>query len=302
MHRKFAAWLSDKSWRAALFAAIFGALSPQGASPVAVLAGAVPILMALRVGRLAGMQSAMAGSAATVAVLLGSGLSLWVGVGFAVGLFWVPLGLGLLLQRTEALNLSFQLAVLGAGVLLALLYAGLDDPVARWQGLVQEAAKEMTDAGLLVDQQAVLDSLAASNWGTYVAIWVVTILGALFVARWWHSQLEAPGAFGLEYQQLRLGKLLGAIALLVVVGGFAFGKLGIALPVVDAWMWIAVTALAFQGLAAAHKLKASGVMGRGWLTAIYVLLLVPISTMLTIVLLAGWGLADNWQRTRARSA
>jgi hypothetical protein len=147
-----------------------------------------------------------------------------------------------------------------------------------------------------------LESLAPTNLGTYASIWVVTILGALFVGRWWHSQLDAPGAFGQEYRQLRLGKLLGAIALGVVVGGFVFGKLGITLPLVDAWMWIAVAGLAFQGLAAAHKLKATGLIGRGWLTAIYVLLIVPISTMLMIVLLAGWGVADNWQRTRAHGA
>jgi hypothetical protein len=285
-----------------LFAAIFGGLSPQGASPLAVFAGAVPVLMALRVDVSAGVRAAVAGSAAAVAVLVASGLSFWVGLCFVAGVFWTPLGLAVLVRRTEGLNLSFQLVILGAGVLLTAVYVGLDDPLGQWRQLLQEAAKAMTDAGLIVDERAVMESLAPTNWGTYAAIWVVTILGALFVGRWWHSQVDAPGAFGLEYQQLRLGKVLGTIALAVVVGGFTFGKLGVALPVVDAWMWIAVTGLAFQGLAAAHKLKARGLIGRGWLTAIYVLLIVPISTMLMIVLLAGWGVADNWQRTRARGA
>jgi hypothetical protein len=144
--------------------------------------------------------------------------------------------------------------------------------------------------------------LAATNWGTYVALWLVTILGALFVGRWWHTLLAAPGVFGQEYRQLRLGKLLGVVAFAVIVGGFTLGKLGIEWPVVDAWLWIAVAGLAFQGLAAAHKLKANGLIGRGWLIAIYVLLIVPLSTMLMIVLLAGWGLADNWQRSRAHDA
>ena len=307
MHRKFAAWLSDTPWRAAMVAAIFGVLSPRGVSPLAVLAGAVPVLMVLRVDVTTGIRTAIAGSVAAIATLLTtsesiSGQSLLSALGFAAGLFWAPLGLGVLLRRTESLNLSFQLAILGAGILLALLYVGLDDPVAQWQRLLQESAKAMTDAGLIDDQQAVIDSLAASNWGTYVAVMVLTILGALFVGRWWHSQLAAPGAFGLEYQQLHLGKVLGIVSVLIVVGGFAFGALGVTLPVVDAWMWIAVTGLAFQGLAVAHRFKASNVIGRGWLTAIYVCLIVPISTMLMIVLLAGWGLVDNWQRTRARGA
>jgi hypothetical protein len=114
--------------------------------------------------------------------------------------------------------------------------------------------------------------------------------------------LDAPGGFGQEYRQLRLGKLLGIVALAVVVCGFTLSKFGIELPVVDAWMWIAVTGLAFQGLAAAHNLKANGLIGRGWLIATYVLLIVPLTTMLVIVLLAGWGLADNWQRSRSRDA
>ena len=183
MHRKFAAWLSDKPWRAALIAAIFGALSPQGASPLAAFAGAVTVLMALRVDVAAGVHTAIAGSAAVIAVLLASGQSLLIAVGFAGGLFWVPLGLGVLLRRTESLNLSFQLVILGAGVLLAVLYACLDNPVAQWQQLLQAAAKTMTDAGLIADQQAVIDSLAASNWGCMV--YAMTILPwSPFPARW----------------------------------------------------------------------------------------------------------------------
>lgn len=302
MHRKFAAWLSDKPWRAALFAAMFGVLSLFGLVPFLIAAGAVPVLMVLRVHVAAGVQTAFAGSAAVIALLLASGQSLVSAAGFASGLFWVPLALGVLLRRSESLNLSFQLVILGAGILLALLYLGLDNPVAQWQQLLQEIAKVMLDLGLIVDRQVAIDSLTASIWGVFISGWVLTILGALFVGRWWQSQLQTPGSFGAEYQQLRLGKALGTVALLVVVGGFVAGKLGVALPVVDAWMLIAMMGLAFQGLAAAHKFKASGRMGRGWLTAIYVLLIVPLSTMLMIVLLAGLGLADNWQRMRARNA
>jgi hypothetical protein len=210
----------------------------------------------------------------------------------------MPQGLALGLRRTGSLNLGFQLTILGAGILLCVVYAAFDDAVAQWKALLDEASKAVTDAGLVEDRKAVVASLAASNWGTYVTLWALTILGALFVGRWWHSQLDAPGAFGIEYQQLRLGKLLGSVTLAIVIGGFVIHKFDLAIPLVDALMWIAVAGLTFQGLAAAHKLKAAGHISRGWLTAIYVLLIVPISTMLMIVLLAGWGLADNWQRSR----
>jgi hypothetical protein len=49
---------------------------------------------------------------------------------------------------------------------------------------------------------------------------------------------------------------------------------------------VAFVGLAFQGLAAAHRSKARGSMNRGWLAAIYVLLIVPLSTSITVVVLA----------------
>jgi MFS family permease len=302
MHRKFAAWLSDRPGRAALFAAIFGALSLFGIVPFLVAAGAVPVLVALRIDVRAGVQAAMGGSAAVIAVWLAADQSVLSAVGFAAGLFWVPLALAVLLRRTGSLNLCFQLVVLGAGILLALLYLGFDNPVAHWQQLLQEITKTMMDMELITDQQVAIDSLATSIWGVLVTVWVLMILGALLLGRWWQLQIDTPGAFGLEYRQLQFGKVLGVLALLAVIGGFTLTKFGFKAPVVDAWMLVAMTGLALQGLAAAHKFKARGLIGRGWLTAIYLLLIVPLSTMLMIVLLAGWGLADNWQRSRARGA
>lgn len=302
MHKKFAAWLSAHPWGAALMAAMFGALSPQGMSPFAVCAGAVPVLMISRDGVQQGVNAALAGTAAVVALLMAAGESWPIAAVDVIGIYWAPLALALLLRRMGSLNLCFQVAVLCAGAIIGVLYAALDDALGQWRALLTEAVTVMADAGVIEDRQAVLDSLAASNWGTYVTLWMTTILGALFVGRWWHSQLDAPGEFGGEFRQLRLGKILGAVALAEVVGAIGLKRLDSPLPVVDAWMWIAVTALALQGLAAAHRMKAAGLIGRGWLTAVYVLLIVPISTMLMVVMLAGWGLADNWRRARLRGA
>jgi hypothetical protein len=61
-------------------------------------------------------------------------------------------------------------------------------------------------------------------------------------------------------------------------------------------MLVSIAALMIQGLAAAHRLKARRGFGRGWLIATYLLLLVPITSPLVMLLLAGWGVADNWRR------
>jgi len=59
--------------------------------------------------------------------------------------------------------------------------------------------------------------------------------------------------------------------------------------------------LALQGLASAHRRKAEGQLPRGWLMVIYVMLMVPIFSFITVALLAGWGLADFWRNMRITS-
>jgi hypothetical protein len=54
-------------------------------------------------------------------------------------------------------------------------------------------------------------------------------------------------------------------------------------------------------LSAAHRSRAGGRLGRGWLAAIYVLLIAPLSNVVTMFVLRSWGFADNWLRPR-RSA
>jgi hypothetical protein len=130
---------------------------------------------------------------------------------------------------------------------------------------------------------------------------LLTVLGSLFLGRWWQSLLEAPGEFGAEFRQLRLGKLLGVVAMVVVLAMLLPEKWRLTTPLLSALAWPAVLGLAFQGLAAVHSLKSAGRIGRGVLVTVYVLLFVPLSMFVTVIALAGWGLADNWQRTRTGS-
>jgi hypothetical protein len=101
------------------------------------------------------------------------------------------------------------------------------------------------------------------------------------------------GAFGREYQLLRLGTVLGiAVTVLFVLA------MATSVPLISWLTWIAFMALTFQGLAAAHRSRAGGRLNRGWLAAIYLLLIVPLSNVVTMFVLASWGFADNWLRPR----
>lgn len=295
MHRAIAAWLTERPWRAAVAIAFCGALS-QLLPPFTLLAGAIPVLSALRFDARIGVLVAAIG--ATSASWIVHALAPTVMPGTFVGIalmFFGPLALGLLLKRTGSLNLSFQMAVLATGALLAVVHVMLADPVAVWTPVLNQLLDSMQAAGFTIegDRQAVVARWAQSMWGALGAFALATVFGSMLLGRWWDTLLRAPGAFGAEYRNLRLGIALGVTVTVVFVLALVTDS-----ALISALAWVAFVALAFQGLAAAHRSRAGGRLNRGWLAAIYVLLIVPLSMMLTMLVLAAWGFADNWLRPR----
>ncbi|HVN41474.1 MAG TPA: hypothetical protein VMT50_01735, partial [Steroidobacteraceae bacterium] len=114
---------------------------------------------------------------------------------------------------------------------------------------------------------------------------------ALFLARWWQSQLEHPGAFGPEFGSLRLGLALGASSAVVIVA-----SLVTKLALVDDIARLFMGALVLVGLGAAHRAAQGGRLASGWLWGIYLALV--LVAPVTVAVLAAWGFADNWRRSR----
>jgi hypothetical protein len=275
--------------------AFCGALSPQMLMPFMVLAGAIPVLAVLRSNAGLGLAMAAIGAfSATWVVLSLSQAAQWVLAGI-VGLFFSPVLLGVLLKRTGSLNLCFQVAVLAASAGLVVVHLLLPDPAGVWHELLRKVLDSMAAAGIKVegDTGALIEIWARTMWGALAALTLALVLGSLFLGCWWQSLVAAPGRFGAEYRQLRLGRVLGlCITVLFATAFFVESALLASLA------WVAFAALSFQGLAAAHSSKARGQLNRGWLAAIYVLLIVPLSTSVTVLALAIWGFADNWLRPR----
>jgi hypothetical protein len=300
MHRAIAAWLQERPWRAAVAAALCGALS-QVMLPFMVLAVAIPVLCALRFDTRTALAVAASGTAAAGWVAYSASAAMpsdiataWLYPGIAV-LFSSALLLAVLLKRTGSLNLCFQVAVLAAGMAVIVVHVALTDPVALWLPLLNQMADSMAAAGLSIerDRQVIVLVWARTMWGALAALLLATVFGGLLLGRWWDSLLHAPGAFGTEYRRLRLGLTLGVTVTLLFVLALSTDS-----PLVASLAWVAFVALAFQGLAAAHRSKAGGRLNRGWLAAIYVLLVLPLSMAITVIALAVWGFADNWLRPR----
>ncbi len=298
MHRAFAVWLLAKPWRASISAVLLGVASILGFSLLAVPAGAVAVLATLARDARTGLQAVLAGAVSVGALLLGSGQPVAATIAWIALVFAIPFCLAAIAHRTGSLRLGFQIAVLGAALVVVLIYVAMDDPVGQWQAFTAEwmrtFADQLKQMGAAFDEQAARALFARTNWGTLVVEGLLTVLSSFFLGCWWQSLAQAPGAFGKEFQQLGLGKVLGALAVVVILASFALDKLNVAAPLLNALLWIAMAVLAIQGLAAAHRFRASGRMGRGWLVATYLLLIFAAPVM--IALLAGWGVADNWRK------
>ena len=298
MHRAIAVWLTGHPWRAAFASAMSGALSPQMPLPFLVVAGAIAVLVALRFEmRHALTMAVAAGAAASWVVLSVTQPSAWLALGIGL-LFFGPLLLGWLLRRTGSLNLAFQVIMLSMALLLMVLFALLPDPVGMWREQIELVWASMANAGLRIegDRDLIIAAWSRTMWGALAALSLATVFGAVLLGRWWQSLLDSPGSFGVEYRQLRLGRALGvATTVLFIVALLSESAL------VASLAWVAFAALAFQGLAAAHRSKAVGRLDRGWLVAIYVLLIVLPVTSIVVFMLAIWGFADNWLRPRAQN-
>ncbi len=295
MHRAIAAWLTERPSR--LFGAIaFFAVLAQLLPPFTVFAAAIPVLSALRFDARIGLAVAAIGTATASWLVYSLVPAAMTGTFVGIALtFFGPLALALLLKRTGSLNLSFQVAVLAIAVLLAIVHAALPDPVAFWKPLLTQMLDSMQAAGIKLegDPDALIAAVAPAMWGALGALTLATLFGSMLLGRWWETLLRAPGAFGAEYQNLRLGIALGVTVTVLFALAFALDS-----PLLSALSWVAFVALAFQGLAAAHRSRAGGRLNRGWLAAIYLLLIVPLSMMVTMFVLALWGFADNWLRPR----
>lgn len=298
MHRAIAVWLTGHPWRAIFASAISGALSLQMPLPFLIVAGAIAVLVALRFGTRHAITMAVASAAVVVGIMLSAvAPSLWMATAVAV-LFFGPVLLGSLLRQSGSLNLVFQVAMLGMAVLLILVFASLADPVGMWRGQIETVWASMANAGLRIegDRDLIIAAWSRTMWGALAALALGTVFGAVLLGRWWQSLLDTPGSFGIEYRQLRLGRALGtATTVLFIVALLTDSAL------VASLAWVAFAALAFQGLAAAHRSKAVGRLDRGWLVAIYVLLIVLPVTSIVVFMLAIWGFADNWLRPRTHT-
>jgi hypothetical protein len=293
MNRTFASWIAANPGAAVFLTGLLGLLPLFGLGFAFFLPGAVPALVVLVRGPRDGLMVAAGASLLLALAMYMIGRPAPVGLIYSAWVLGPPLALAVLLRTNASLALCLQVAVLGGAVMVVLLHASLGDPEQFWAPFVRDLAQEMQRRGLPMDleKDGLIETLARTLWGWVTVLTVLLAMCALFLARWWQARDGQPGHFGAEFQQLRLGKVLGGAAALAIAASLWSTR-----PLVDDLARLFMGALMIVGLAAAHRFKAAGRLNGAWLWAIYVLLVLAAPVM--VAALAGWGFVDNWLRSQ----
>lgn len=260
--------------------------------PLSYLSGAAVGLVTLRIGARQGL-SVIAGSMLVLAVLGGVMLrNPLPGIGFALVL-WMPVWmLAANLRRSANLAQCVKLAGLFGVMLVVGIYLATDNPVSWWSEALQKvlapalegAAKERID-----EMSVAVSQVARLMTGLMGGLMGLTLLGCLFIARWWQAMLYNPGGFKGEFQQLRLGRGFALVTL--AVGVLLLVSSSETVPIATDLLVVLVMLFMIQGLSVSHYLVAKAGANAGWLVALYMLVIVLPQAALT---LAVAGIADNW--------
>lgn len=299
MNRSLAQWLANNPGGAVVVTGLLGLLPLLGLGFAFFLPGAVPAVVTLVRGARMGTIVALGGSGLLAASMLLFGRPMAVGFIYSAWMLGPPLGLALLLARTESLSLCLQVATLVGAVLLVVLHVSFGDPERFWAPFVRDLAQAMQDHGLPADvlDESLVETLARTLWGWVAVLTMLLAMCALFLARWWQSLPEHAGSFGAEFRQLRLGRVLG-VASAAVIGWSLFAKIADVdgSPLVDDIGRLFLCALVLVGLAVMHRAVANGKLATVWLWITYAMLvMLPPAA---VALLAGWGFVDNWFRSQ----
>lgn len=281
--KHFADWMTQRAYRAGLVAAALALVPPLG-----IVGSGVLVLTSLRRGTGVGWAAAAAATIVLFLVAIAGGADPLSAV-FAGLVFWAPaVAMAEILRRSGSLDLCVQVAVI-AGLLLAAMW--MTTAGGAWTGTLADEIRPLLESSGF-DSDAI-DAVLILVPGVMAMSLVIAALSGLFLGMYWQAALMSPGALGKAFRRLRVGRLLAAVALAVLIAGLITGHAAFA-----NLLLILATGFMLQGLAVVHGLAVKRKWPPGALILVYLLLVFGMSLMAP--LLAIFGLADNWLDLRSR--
>lgn len=269
-------------------------------SPLAIFTTAGVALVTLVHGYREGLVNIIAATA-ILAVFTGIALN-QPAIGLELALkFWLPAWLlaSIVLIRS---SMSFAIVVAAASsCLLVLGFYLVTDPAAYWYEVINtELIPMLKEAGMQIKEGPETEKLwlfmSTIMTGSAIALFLTLQTVSLLLARYWQAMLYNPKGFGQEFRQLRFGKGVANVALVITVFTIV-SKNEMALNL----FFIVIVLMVFQGLAVIHGLVVKCKLSRSLLIGVYVLMLFTLQQgAIVLLFVAVIGLLDNWLNLRFR--
>jgi hypothetical protein len=299
--KALAGFIVGGRYQAILVASLSGILAfllPPYSTLTNYLGAAAVALVTLRIGATQGLLVLVAATVLTVLFYQVAGEPAAV-IAVTVLMLWLPCWLvSVVLRTTTSLAMAMLFAAALAIVVLLLVYLLHGDPAPWWYAQLQQIEALLKESALLQQgpsTEELLHELSRLMTGVVIASLELGAVCGVLLARWWQAMLFNPGGLRSEFCNLRFGQYAG----IATLGTMIFSRLveGPAGDLAGQIVMILLVPYLFAGLAVAHGLVMQLGRGKGWLVAVYVLLLiVPQATLLV----AGGGLLDTWIDFRRR--
>lgn len=256
-------------------------------SPLPAVASALMVLNTLHRGAREGLLTALMASAGLALLAVATGGE-WREVAVVGGaMMFAGALIGSLLRWGGLLVLAFQGTVLASVLVAASVMLLGPEPEVLSRVLAERFTELMWGNAATGEQIALIDSWRPLLPGITFAATFAQLAGALFLGHWAYAFARAEAHFGAEFRALRLGRVLGIPAVILVGAAFILET-----PLVQNLAPIALFAFLFQGIAVMHAWVQARRWNAAWLWPVYILLVTPWAVIpfggLSVV-----GLVDN---------
>jgi hypothetical protein len=263
-------------------------------SPLPVIASALMVLNTLQRGAREGLLMALVASAALAVLAVATGGQWREAAVVGAAMMFAGALIGALVRYGGLLVLAFQGTVLASALIAVGVTVFGPEPEVLSQVLAERFTELMWGDAATREQIALIDSWRPLLPGVTLAATFAQLVGALLLGYWAFGFARAEGFFGPEFRALRLGRVLGIPAMIVVGLGFF-----VQTPLVQNLAPIALFAFLFQGIAVMHAWVHARRWNAAWLWPVYILLVTPWA-VIPFGGLSAIGLLDNIFSVRPR--
>lgn len=201
--------------------------------------------------------------------------------------------LGAIVGATQSLALAFQASLLFCVACVVVAVLIWPDANTLIGPQLQAVLDVFRGNGAAPEQIEALSQLGDVFFGLSAAVVFAQLVVALFLGYWWACLVGAPGKFGADFRALKLGRILGVPATLVMAV-----SLFLDVRLVQNLFPLVLFGFCFQGLAVTHAWAHAKRWNPALLLVMYLLLVSPL-TAIVILALSSIGLTDSWINLRA---